>query len=146
MVASLLPAQFELGQSALIHLGDHTPALLVAVVSLGKTLGSVINWALGYGTFRYADERWFPVNPDACRSLECMACLLDPGDALAQRSPFLEDCYRTARCWLTRQGEMPRKGEWNQIALQIAVGPEAFFRDVGKGADAMRHLVTDPNA
>ncbi|XHC12131.1 hypothetical protein ABWH98_04635 [Labrenzia sp. ac12] len=43
MGASLLPAQFELGLSALIYLGDHTPALLVAVVNLGKTLGSVIN-------------------------------------------------------------------------------------------------------
>jgi membrane protein YqaA with SNARE-associated domain len=64
LAATLLPAQSELGLSALIYLGDHSTAVLVAVASLGNTLGSAVNWALGRGAVKYADAAWFPVKPE----------------------------------------------------------------------------------
>ncbi|GAB4522848.1 MAG: Crp/Fnr family transcriptional regulator [Roseibium sp.] len=34
--------------------------------------------------------------------------------------------------WLAWHGEMPPRGEWNQIARQIAVSPEALYREVAR--------------
>ncbi len=34
--------------------------------------------------------------------------------------------------WLAWHGEMAPRGEWNQIARQIAVSPEALYREVAK--------------
>lgn len=34
--------------------------------------------------------------------------------------------------WLAWHSEMPPRGEWNQIARQIAVSPEALYREVAK--------------
>ncbi|WP_321340227.1 YqaA family protein [Breoghania sp.] len=64
LAATLLPAQSELGLSALIYLGEQPVVALIAVASLGNTLGSVVNWALGYFAVKYANKRWFPVKPD----------------------------------------------------------------------------------
>ncbi|MHA7774778.1 Crp/Fnr family transcriptional regulator [Roseibium sp. M-1] len=33
--------------------------------------------------------------------------------------------------WLAWHGDLPPKGEWNQIAKQIAVSPEALYREMG---------------
>ena len=64
MKTEMVPAQSELGLSALIYLGDHPVALLVAVASLGNTLGSLVNWVLGRFAVQFADRRWFPVKPE----------------------------------------------------------------------------------
>lgn len=64
LAATLLPAQSELGLSALIYMGDHPVAVLVLVASLGNTLGSVVNWALGRGAVQFSHRRWFPVKPE----------------------------------------------------------------------------------
>ncbi|WP_428646566.1 Crp/Fnr family transcriptional regulator [Roseibium sp.] len=32
--------------------------------------------------------------------------------------------------WIAWHGALPPKGEWNQIALQIAVSPEALYREI----------------
>lgn len=34
--------------------------------------------------------------------------------------------------WFAWHGEMPAKGEWNQIARQIAVSPEALYREIAR--------------
>ncbi len=34
--------------------------------------------------------------------------------------------------WITWNGTLPEKGEWNQIALQIGVSPEALYREMAK--------------
>ncbi len=64
LAATILPAQSELGLGALIYLGETPVLLLVAVASLGNTLGSVVNWLLGRGAVRYEHARWFPVTPE----------------------------------------------------------------------------------
>lgn len=49
LAATLFPAQSELGLAYLISEHPGEVILLVAVASLGNTLGSVVNWALGRG-------------------------------------------------------------------------------------------------
>ncbi len=41
--------------------GSYSPVTLVAVASVGNTLGSVVNWLLGRAVEKFSDRRWFPV-------------------------------------------------------------------------------------
>lgn len=61
--ATILPAQSEAGLAGLLLSGHYSTVLLIAVASLGNTLGAVVNWALGRGIDRFSDRRWFPVKP-----------------------------------------------------------------------------------
>jgi membrane protein YqaA with SNARE-associated domain len=61
VAATILPAQSEAALVALLVAGAQDPVLLVAVASLGNTLGAVVNWALGRGVSRFSGRRWFPV-------------------------------------------------------------------------------------
>lgn len=64
VAATVLPAQSEAVLVGLI-LGDRYPvSALVAVASIGNTLGSVVNWFLGRGIESLKDGRWFPVRAD----------------------------------------------------------------------------------
>lgn len=64
VAATVFPAQSEAVLVGLI-LGDHYPVFaLVAVASIGNTLGSVVNWYLGRGIESLKDRRWFPVRAD----------------------------------------------------------------------------------
>ncbi len=63
--ATLLPIGSEPVFVGLLLGGVGAPWLLVAVASLGNTLGSVVNWWLGARLERFAGRRWFPVNPTA---------------------------------------------------------------------------------
>ncbi|MBT3702627.1 MAG: DedA family protein [Alphaproteobacteria bacterium] len=64
LAATILPAQSELGLAGLILSGDQTVLALVAVASLGNTLGAVVNWLLGHWVEKFHDRKWFPVKPD----------------------------------------------------------------------------------
>lgn len=63
LAATVLPAQSEAGLAGLILSGHYPVALLVAVASLGNTLGALVNWLLGRGVERFSGRRWFPVKP-----------------------------------------------------------------------------------
>jgi membrane protein YqaA with SNARE-associated domain len=62
--ASILPMQSEPVLVALLLLSEQPVWALVAVASLGNTLGSCLNWLLGRAVERFRDRRWFPVPPD----------------------------------------------------------------------------------
>lgn len=62
--ASILPMQSEPVLVALLLLAEQPAWALVAVASLGNTLGSCINWLLGRAVERFRDRRWFPVPPE----------------------------------------------------------------------------------
>lgn len=62
--ASILPMQSEPVLVALLLLAEQPVWALVAVASLGNTLGSCINWLLGRAIERFRDRRWFPVPPE----------------------------------------------------------------------------------
>ena len=64
LAATILPAQSEIGLAGLLLSGDYSVALLIAVASLGNTLGAVVNWALGRWIEHFRDGKWFPAKPD----------------------------------------------------------------------------------
>ena len=64
LAATILPAQSEIGLAGLLLSGDYSVALLIAVASLGNTLGAVVNWALGRWVEHFRDRKWFPAKPE----------------------------------------------------------------------------------
>ncbi|MBY5707588.1 YqaA family protein [Rhizobium leguminosarum] len=63
--ASVLPMQSEPVLVGLILTGEFSLPMLLAVASVGNTLGSILNWFLGRGIERFRDRRWFPVSGKA---------------------------------------------------------------------------------
>jgi membrane protein YqaA with SNARE-associated domain len=72
LAATVLPVSSEAVLAGLVVSGRGDPALLLAVATIGNTLGSVVNWILGHGIDTLRNRRWFPVTPDryeqACRT------------------------------------------------------------------------------
>jgi membrane protein YqaA with SNARE-associated domain len=65
LAATILPLQSEAALVGLL-LADQQPAyLLIAVASVGNTLGATINWLLGRWIERFRNRRWFPVKAAA---------------------------------------------------------------------------------
>lgn len=63
LAATIFPAQSEIGLAALLVSDEFSVAALVIVASIGNTLGSVVNWAIGLQVDRFKDKRWFPASP-----------------------------------------------------------------------------------
>lgn len=61
--ATILPLQSEAVLTALMLAGDSPWAVLLAVASLGNTLGAGVNWFLGREINRFRERRWFPASP-----------------------------------------------------------------------------------
>lgn len=64
LAATIVPAGSEVGLAAMIASDTFPIWLLVAIASLGNTLGSVVNWVLGRWIHRFQDRKWFPATPD----------------------------------------------------------------------------------
>jgi membrane protein YqaA with SNARE-associated domain len=60
--ATLLPTSSEAALAAAMALSDQPLALLIAVATLGNTLGSVVNWGLGR-LVAGGQKPWLPVEP-----------------------------------------------------------------------------------
>ena len=60
--ATILPFQSEIVFAALQLRTDLSILVLVAVASVGNTLGSVVNYGMGLGIERFRDRRWFPAS------------------------------------------------------------------------------------
>ncbi len=60
--ASLLPVASEPVLIGLLLAGHVEPWLLVAVASVGNTLGSLVNYGLGRMVERFRHRRWFPAS------------------------------------------------------------------------------------
>ena len=63
LAATLLPVQSEAVLAGLLGLSQEPWVTLLAVATLGNTLGAVVNWSLGRGIEHYQNSRWFPVTP-----------------------------------------------------------------------------------
>lgn len=61
--ATLLPGTSEAALAAVLALGTASTGAAVAVSTLGNTLGSVVNWAVGRYLARFRDHPRFPVGP-----------------------------------------------------------------------------------
>lgn len=62
LAATILPFYSEVVLFALLREGGD-PLLLVAIASLGNTLGAVVNWYLGGYLLRFQEKRWFYFSP-----------------------------------------------------------------------------------
>lgn len=70
LAATVVPAQSELVFVAL-QTADAAPVwVLVAVASLGNTLGAFVNYGLGRAVTRFEDRRWFPASKAQMRRAE----------------------------------------------------------------------------
>ena len=65
LAATLLPAQSELVLGAMLTQKAASLWLLVAVATLGNTLGAMLNWFLGTQINRFKHKKWFPVKEAA---------------------------------------------------------------------------------
>lgn len=63
--ATILPLQSEAVLAALVIAKQYPLWALIAVASMGNTLGAVVNWFLGRELERFRDRKWFPVSPAA---------------------------------------------------------------------------------
>lgn len=64
IAATIFPFQSELALAGLLAVDEYSIWLLIAVASIGNTLGSVVNWLLGRGVESFRLRPWFPVKPD----------------------------------------------------------------------------------
>lgn len=58
LAATILPFYSEVVLYALLEAGGD-PVVLVAVATIGNTLGAVVNWVLGRFLLRFQERRWF---------------------------------------------------------------------------------------
>jgi membrane protein YqaA with SNARE-associated domain len=58
LAATVLPFYSEVGLYLLLERGGD-PLLLVAVATVGNTLGALLNWYLGLQVLRFRHRRWF---------------------------------------------------------------------------------------
>ena len=91
LAATILPAQSEAGLAGLLLTGDFSPMLLIAVASLGNTLGAVVNWGLGRGIDRFIGRRWFPVKPEALERASGWYRRYGKWSLLLSWAPFIGD-------------------------------------------------------
>ena len=60
LAATILPFSSELTLAGLIATSNYDNLFLLIVASLGNTLGSVVNWALGFYSRNLTTKKWFP--------------------------------------------------------------------------------------
>ena len=60
LAATILPFSSELTLLGLIATSNYDNLLLLIVASFGNTLGSVVNWALGFYSRNLTTKKWFP--------------------------------------------------------------------------------------
>jgi membrane protein YqaA with SNARE-associated domain len=59
--ATLLPLQSEAVLTSLLMLGKHPVWALVAVATIGNSLGAIVNWLMGRYIDHLRHKKWFPV-------------------------------------------------------------------------------------
>jgi len=63
LAATLLPLSSEAVLAALSQARGLDVGVLLAVATLGNTLGATINWMFGRFCLRWRDRKWFPFSP-----------------------------------------------------------------------------------
>lgn len=61
LAATIFPAQSESVLAGLLAAKSHPAWALIAVASVGNTLGSLVNWWLGRWVEHFKNRKWFPV-------------------------------------------------------------------------------------
>jgi membrane protein YqaA with SNARE-associated domain len=64
LAATILPLSSEAVLAGLMAVRTGETALLLAVATVGNTLGSVVNWGLGRLIEQFRERPWFPVSAE----------------------------------------------------------------------------------
>ncbi len=70
LAATILPFYSEVVLFTLLREGGD-PLILVAVATLGNTLGAVVNWLLGLYLLHFRDRRWFYFSQKQIEKAQC---------------------------------------------------------------------------
>ncbi|MEP3046859.1 MAG: YqaA family protein [Roseibium sp.] len=108
LAATLLPAQSELGLAYLLVQNPQNATALIAVASIGNTLGSVVNWAMGRGIIGFAQR------------------ISKPEKKQSRWYETAENWYRKFGFWSLLASWMPVIGD--PITLVAGVLKEPFWR------------------
>lgn len=91
LAATVIPAQSEALLAVLILTGDFSPVALVAVASVGNTLGAIVNWFLGQSIERQKQKRWFPVSVEKLHRAQVWYQRFGKWSLLGSWLPFIGD-------------------------------------------------------
>jgi membrane protein YqaA with SNARE-associated domain len=94
--ATILPGSSELVLGALLLDRPDLASSLVAVATVGNTLGALVNWALGRFLLHWRDRRWFPVKPKQLESASRMFRRFGYPLLLLSWVPIIGDPYTLA--------------------------------------------------
>ena len=68
--ATLLPGSSEVVLAGVLASGTTTTTMAVMAATLGNTLGSMVNWAIGRYFAHFREAKWFPVKPEKYQQYE----------------------------------------------------------------------------
>lgn len=63
LAATIVPFYSEAVIAGLAGISGFDAVMLVAVATVGNTLGAMVNWVLGRYLLHFQDRKWFPVKP-----------------------------------------------------------------------------------
>jgi membrane protein YqaA with SNARE-associated domain len=121
LAASILPLQSEAALAGLLLAGHQPVVTLIAIASIGNTLGAVLNWLLGRYIERFRRRRWFPV-----------------GDATLTRA---QAWYRRFGRWSLLLSWAPLIGDPLTVAAGVLREPLSTFVILVAIAKMARYLV-----
>ena len=121
LAATILPAQSELGLAGLLVSGSHNTIVLIAVASVGNTLGATINWGLGRGIVHFQKNKWFPASP--------------------KQLDLVSDWYRKYGRWSLLLSWVPVVGDPITVAAGVLREPFFSFLIIVGVAKTVRYLI-----
>ena len=119
--ATILPAQSELGLAGLLVSSSYNTIVLIAVASVGNTLGATINWGLGRGIAHFQNNKWFPASP--------------------KQLDLVSDWYRKYGRWSLLLSWVPVVGDPITVAAGVLREPFFSFLIIVGVAKTVRYLI-----
>jgi len=119
--ATLLPGSSELVLAGVLASGQVSITAAVAIATLGNTLGSCVNWAIGRYFAHFRDARWFPVK--------------------AQKFDDYTTWYKKWGIWSLALSWAPVIGDPLTVIAGVARTPLLIFVPVVLVAKLVRYLV-----
>ena len=121
LAATILPAQSELGLAGLLVSNSYNTMVLIAVASIGNTLGATINWGLGRGIGHFKNNKWFPASP--------------------QKLDMVSEWYRKYGRWSLLLSWVPVVGDPITVAAGLLREPFFSFLILVGLAKTVRYLI-----
>lgn len=91
LAATVLPVVSEAVFSGMAVTGKFEPFILLAVASVGNTLGSVVNWLLGRFLYDSRESRWMPVKAEHLEKASAIFNRWGVWSLLLAWTPFVGD-------------------------------------------------------